>query len=498
MSPELLTMYVVARKGLGGLMSGIRPSRLHWLILGLTILHIIPIWAFDYFPSQDGPSHIDNAYMLLHYSDHATEYSDYYDLNLRPFPNWFSHAALAGLMVFASPLVAEKTFLTISFVYSYLLHKGFYNFSFSIPLMFLTIGYWYRRRDRRMDWRLLVGLNLLLTFLYFCSILSQLLAMMGIMVLALLHHRVRLHRTLLVAMGLVPSCLLPLYYLQTQPFQYTRRLPLGYLWSYFGTIGSITSYDFRQQYVGGALCVLYAILVVYTLVRQTAGRRGRRLGPGVADGGGFWLLAVMFCVLYFFMPAGMYGGGGITHRLNLFPFIMILPCLTLRIRQPVKWALGAAAIALILIHLGINTHYYRVLNVGLDEYNSGMQFVNRNETILPVSFSHKGAESARVRVFLHAGSYYCAQRGAINLANYESDKSYFPLRYKTGKNPFAIIGRLQKPFGFAHPERYPEPIDHILLWSPRDHFHSLAWIEENYELVHSRGRLRLYTRREGL
>ena len=64
-----------------------RPKRFWWLILGLTVLHIVPVWWFQYLPSQDGPSHVENSYMLLHYFDKDVAYSRYYDLNLRPFPN---------------------------------------------------------------------------------------------------------------------------------------------------------------------------------------------------------------------------------------------------------------------------------------------------------------------------------------------------------------------------------------------------------------------------
>jgi hypothetical protein len=80
--------------------------------VAVAVIHIAPIWAFKYFPSQDGPSHIENSYALAHYFDKGAVYSRYYDLNLRPVPNWFSHAAMAGLMKIVPPLTAEKILLT--------------------------------------------------------------------------------------------------------------------------------------------------------------------------------------------------------------------------------------------------------------------------------------------------------------------------------------------------------------------------------------------------
>ena len=34
------------------------------LIFVLLVLHVLPLWIFTYFPSQDGPAHIYNAYVL--------------------------------------------------------------------------------------------------------------------------------------------------------------------------------------------------------------------------------------------------------------------------------------------------------------------------------------------------------------------------------------------------------------------------------------------------
>jgi len=104
-------------KALMDKLHAIRSSRLYWLIIGLTLLHIIPIWAFRFFPSQDGPSHIENSYMLLHYFDEDRSYRRYYDLNLDPVPNWFSHLTMALFMSFLPPIAAEKLLLTAYIIF---------------------------------------------------------------------------------------------------------------------------------------------------------------------------------------------------------------------------------------------------------------------------------------------------------------------------------------------------------------------------------------------
>ena len=71
---------------LGG-RGGPRPST-EILCAFLTLIAVLPVWLFRWFPTQDGPSHLYNAYVLSHYYDAAsTLVRMYLDVNLRPFPN---------------------------------------------------------------------------------------------------------------------------------------------------------------------------------------------------------------------------------------------------------------------------------------------------------------------------------------------------------------------------------------------------------------------------
>jgi len=152
-----------------------KKMRLKILISCLILIYLIPIWVITYFPSQDGPSHLYNAQILKEYNNSDYKFSEYYDLNLKIFPNWFSHAFLAGLMYVFPPLIAEKLLISIYiilfplslfylinavnkgntsfgilgflFIYNYLFHMGFYNFALSIPLFFFVLGYWWKNKD---------------------------------------------------------------------------------------------------------------------------------------------------------------------------------------------------------------------------------------------------------------------------------------------------------------------------------------------------------------
>jgi hypothetical protein len=45
------------------------------MFVPVTALYLAPMWLFKYFPSQDGPSHLDNAFMLAHYHDPQNVFS---------------------------------------------------------------------------------------------------------------------------------------------------------------------------------------------------------------------------------------------------------------------------------------------------------------------------------------------------------------------------------------------------------------------------------------
>ena len=170
------------------------------IVAVLLVVHLLPVWLFEYFPSQDGSSHVYNAYLLKDYHHHENyQLREVYQLNLKIFPNWASHIILAALMYIFPPIVCEKilvslciVFLPISlfsflseiqkektfwgligfiYAFNYLLHLGFYNFALSLPFFFFTLGYWWRRQDSIAPVNIAV-LYVLLIATYLCHFQS--------------------------------------------------------------------------------------------------------------------------------------------------------------------------------------------------------------------------------------------------------------------------------------------------------------------------------------
>ena len=86
----------------------------HTLIAILLFLHLLPVWCFKYFPTQDGLSHLYNAHILKSYANPDNYLlRQVYDLRLTLFPNWSSHLILLALMYLFPPLICEKILLTL-------------------------------------------------------------------------------------------------------------------------------------------------------------------------------------------------------------------------------------------------------------------------------------------------------------------------------------------------------------------------------------------------
>jgi len=139
-----------------------------FLWFGLIALLLYPIWVNKYFLTLDGPCHLYNASVLrdLWSNINTPFFLRFYDINHQIDPNWFSHIILAFLMMFLSPQLSEKIFLSsyvisfllffrwlilyinkenkflayipFLFVYNHVFQMGFYNFSFSLLWMILT------------------------------------------------------------------------------------------------------------------------------------------------------------------------------------------------------------------------------------------------------------------------------------------------------------------------------------------------------------------------
>ena len=215
-------------------------------IIFLTVIYILPIWIFKYFPSQDGPSHIYNSFILKHYNDPDYAFNQFYDIRKSPVPNWASHIFITLFMYLVPPLIAEKLLLTgyiilmatgmlyllnavdgrrkplvfigFPFIYNYILLMGFYNFSLGVGMFMFVLGYWWKNFDT-FSVRNMVVLGLLLLVLYFCHLVTLALAMFFIVTVAVISlpfKTARWRQTLFSLLCMLPAAGLTYYYTGTR------------------------------------------------------------------------------------------------------------------------------------------------------------------------------------------------------------------------------------------------------------------------------------------
>src|SRR5262245_33835143 len=412
----------------------------------LLLIHLVPIWKYDYFPSQDGPSHLNNSNVIRnYYRNDFGVFREYFQLAHRFGVNWLTHLALAGLMSVFPVLVAEKillsgyvllfmfavryailsintdsvaiSFLAFPFVYNWPMHMGFYSFVYSLPLFLFCIGYWAKHKDHFGLWQMvtLVSLSLLL---YLTHMLSLFLALgvIGVMVTWLMFARG--FNYVLMQLG---------HTAVTDYFKHYALLPLlSFLpaviatlvfWSGRGLSDSLTDYAkilLRQvlsfQRSEAVVFLLIGVLFAFLIL---AVRFGLSRYP-VENWDGF-LVASLFCVvIYLVAPESVFREGTeIRPRLLLYPILVIILLLGAQTYRPVlKRSIICCAAALAITLLVMNSTKYGEFNDYLHEYVSAKYLIEPHSTILPIEFTYATMPEAfdwftqrSPDPFLHASGY---------------------------------------------------------------------------------------------
>jgi hypothetical protein len=93
-----------------------RIHRLPWhgngLIIAIAAASIVPLWVTPMVPTQDGPTHLYNAWVVAHLNDPALRLDTHFRI-VWFLPYWGNVAPLVGFVKLVDPLIAEKLFLSI-------------------------------------------------------------------------------------------------------------------------------------------------------------------------------------------------------------------------------------------------------------------------------------------------------------------------------------------------------------------------------------------------
>jgi len=523
----------------------------HIFIL-LLILHLAPVWSSRYFPSQDGPAHLNNAKIICEYDRPEREIlRRYFILDYDWKPNLMGHFMLAGLMLFLPVLLSEKLLLTLyviflplsirytlravqkdsgfisllsfPFVFNMLLHKGFYNFILSLIIFFFILGFWVKNHNSLGPFRTL-ALSFLFLLLYFFHPVSLVMSYVAIVIIGLwFAYRETVQKesgetfdigTLLKAAGskifipilaILPSFLLLARFILQNRFDYTCYRTFATLGRDAVVLGSLVSFEIVEVLFSAAV----QAVLFYLFLTKASRRKLEKLDA-------FIILTVVYWVIYFLAPDCLGKGSNLNSRLNLFPsfvFLLWLGGNSFNLKEKCRVVLASMIIS--FAALGFRMAKYAELNSYIEEYVSGISHIETGRTFLPLCFSQKGrtAEgdpvSLRIGLFLQTGGYIAAMQGAVDLKNYEANAQYFPVMFRPELNPYVHMGRLRNDPPQADIEAYEAKtgakVDYVLLWQLRPEnmkYEStrslLAHLAAGYDLIYTspaRNLVRLYRRK---
>jgi len=441
-----------------------RPSSDTVLFTVLLALHLIPIWVFPYFPTQDGPMHVGNARMLQEYfrTDGAVV-RQYLSLTPHIEDNWPGHLALVALFQLFAPLTAEKVLLScyvllfalcarwtiaafgrsslflavllFPFIYNFTLHMGFYNFSFSLIVWIYTLGYWLRHCDTWQGKRTAI-LALLLTITYFLHPVSFVMAVVLLMFLAatLPSGPRPLWRLYCVGLASLPGSLLLLHFRLTHDSAApVWTLPFDQKLRYFFTLGCLRSFGRPEV----ALCLLFLLLLGVTAAvsRRATSGRGWRPEQALAT------LAGLCTVVYLVAPDEIGQGSFMAARLMFFPLILTLLWLAARSYSLLATrVVRAAGTAVVVLWLGFHAFQHASVQARLDEYLAAARLMRPGATLLAVH--RRPPREWYFDPVANISGYYAAERNLVALDNYEAATDHFPLRFRAPCDPASLTGRL--------------------------------------------------------
>lgn len=500
-----------------------------WLVYALLVaVFMIPVWANRYFVTLDGPSHVYNSFVVLEFLKNSDVdfYSRFYILKKQFNPNWFSHAALAFLLNFFKPEVAEKvlvsiyvilfsvlgrtlitrispankmfSYLLLLFVFTHVFQMGFYNFSFGLVFMMGSLWFYMKYHQHMQPVPFVLTGMLVYTFTYLAHPMGYLIAVgttAGYLFLtAVLTGQTNKERlTGLLASSakfafiILPSVAFLLYFIfvsSSEPASGVRSSN-GELLSQLTSFTGILNMTGAEEPYTKIAFIFFVLLLASGLVVKAFTFRLSAYDT-------FLVIAVGLVWFYFKAPDSFAGGGMINDRLQVLPFIPLI-CWLASLRYP-RWVqipVAATAVTLVLCLLVVRLPIHKQASLLVEEYQSTAKYIKPYSTVLPLSYAHNGKTTDgklladRTWIFFHSADYLGAGKPLIMCGNYEANTAFFPLSWASNKSPFAKIATNSGIEGcppsadlLHYKERSGEELNYVLLLCLDDEYRNHPYTQD--------------------
>jgi hypothetical protein len=486
-------------------------------------LALFNIWKYKYFPSQDGPAHIENALLIWHMnSDTCSLYKEYYKLNNRVEPTWLNHLMLTALMNIFSPSIAEKMHISIyilltlfgfiyaikankeynivlllmlfPFVFNRTLHLGNYSYCYSIGVFFIFIGYWLRTGcpKKLIEYILLGSLSIMLFMLHPVSLTVAYIIICSITIWNVnlenrkTDGRVRIidltkaiaHQSISYLIAFFPTLILYLYFLLNHNPDIQRSSK--YIMDAFKiliSLEALISFTKFEQIVAQITCLVFVFVIACLMVKTPINK--------IFDKKQGWLLtAVLISFIVILTPEEISGGGVITLRISIFPYIAMLFWFNDRkLPKRCVWIIVLCSAISSVYMLRLHNIQYEKYNEYIVDYVETGKLIPNNSKFLPLYIKIFGTNNddkyseGLVSPMLHASSYVSSSRCLVNLHNYEAHLKYFPVVYKNEKMrvpfwPIDNYGIEKAPFSTnldMLEQAIEDEIEFVLIWGEFDY-----------------------------
>jgi hypothetical protein len=466
-------------------------STLFAVLLGL---YLIPVWAFPYLPTQDGPHHLANAVLLKDYGSPGARYRDFFQLQRDPIPNWTTHLLLISLLHVLPPLAAEKVLASlyiVGFAYSvryflgavgpearrlapigllFLFNRcflmGFYNYCLSLVAYWLIVGYCLRRRERLTASGAL-GLFGLFALAYFTHLLGYALAVGSALWVAATAPTRRPAGLGWVAAAALPTGMLAIGTL-TRPGLLGMReaagADRGLMDAWRDGLSEQVWYALR--YVNDGLFSAYAgpfpmgllvlILMQFLLIGSVVAppRHAEPVHFSSSSRPAVGLLGTAIGLLYLVVPDSFsLAVGFLKARLVILPPLLWVACFRPPAAPWPRRVFFGAAYLLVGLNLFLVGRHFSQANRDLAEYTAMVGRVGEGRTLF-VAQTSPGPQV--VNHLEHAADLYCLTGGNLNLDNFQATVAHFPVRFRPG---------VRRGYGSFAAYPHQAAVDLLLVWN---------------------------------
>jgi len=440
-----------------------------YFFLLLVFLHVLPVLLIHFFVTHDGPSHVYNSFILNRLFSGDALTAEIFMLNPAPEPNWLGHFIMMAadnffsgniseriligiyivtfpiffrsLVLVINPKAAWTSYLILPFIYSFLLHIGFYNFCIGLPVLFLALSYFLKNWNA-IRWKQGIILSFLLVLLYFSHIF--LLMVFFITVFTAMMQELfsvkqfisadTIKRFVSKAFPLFLSCL-PVIFLSVvfilrkssaEASHESRSFSELFQWLTIARPVVTLKYDGEEPF--GKIIAACTGVLMLTMLFLSFKKKVLPLGHVWA------ICAFIFLALYFFFPDKFATGGFISMRLLLaFYLFLLLWFAAGEFHRGFK--LSAVTIFLFVSGYFLQYHYKELslLSDEAEEYYSLAEHIKENAVVMPIEYSSNWMHN-------NLATYLGTRKNILVLDNYEAQEKHFPVLWKDKANPYLLMG----------------------------------------------------------